>query len=81
MQNTSNTSTDSSLDALFAKLRDMKFDEAIDLAIQLSDTLPLGASKEERLAYVDYELQRFGWSYKKLVEENSRRIQAGIYDK
>lgn len=65
------------LDILFAKLRNMQFNEAIDEAIKLGETLPLGTSAKDRITYVDQELSRFGWSYERLVAEHRKTI-AGI---
>ena len=60
-------------DDTFAKLRNMSFDEALDLAIELNSSLPLGASEAERLKTTEWELKRFGWSYAKLSEHAKAR--------
>lgn len=65
MPDTSNIFTE---DDTFAKLRNMSFDEALNLAIHLNDQMPLGSSEADRLKETEYELKRFGWSYAKLQD-------------
>jgi hypothetical protein len=60
-------------DDTFAKLRNMSFDEALDLAIELNSDLPLGSSEADRLEKTEWELKRFGWSYAKLQDHAKAR--------
>ena len=64
-------------DDTFAKLYAMDFDGALDLAIKVTNDVPLGTNEEERIRLADTALQQYGWSYKKLMQENFRRTSNG----
>jgi len=60
-------------DDLFIALRAMTFEEALDLSISITDNLPFGMHFEEKEKIADAELERYGWSYKRLCAEYEKR--------
>lgn len=58
-----------SVDDLFIALRAMTYEEALELCLEATADLPFGTPASERERIADAELERFGWSYKRMYAE------------